>query len=213
MHVKSNSFQPYAVMNPRLALGQHDPSSNVRWGGNRNPHLTWGEPPDGTQSFTLLCWDPDAPTDATTVNRSDCTVPLDLARADFFHWVLVDLPSDLREIEEGSHADGLTERGKPSGTTPSGGRHGLNDYTQWFANDAAMKGRYFGYDGPGPPFNDERVHAYRFVLYALDTPRLNLADRFTGPQARAALHGHVLAQAEVTGLYAINPSVRWPRPG
>ena len=70
-----------------------------------------------------------------------------------------------------------------------------------------MRGDYFGYDGPCPPWNDEIVHHYIFTLYALDVERLPIEDKFTGAQARAALHGHILAQARLTGLYTLNPQV------
>jgi hypothetical protein len=42
-------------------------------------------------------------------------------------------------------------------------RQGVNDYTGWFANDPDMAGEYYGYDGPCPPWNDERVHTYVFT--------------------------------------------------
>jgi phosphatidylethanolamine-binding protein (PEBP) family uncharacterized protein len=48
-----------------------------------------------------------------------------------------------------------------------------------------MAGEYYGYDGPCPPWNDERVHTYVFTLYALDIPRLPLEGRFTGKPKRA----------------------------
>ena len=62
-------------------------------------------------------------------------MPLDLPRVDFFHWVIANLPPDLREIPEGSHSDGITARGKAYGPTPHGGLQGLTDYTSWFAAD------------------------------------------------------------------------------
>src|SRR3546814_13406313 len=37
-----------------------------------------------------------------------------------------------------------------------------------------MEGRYLGYDGPCPPWNDERVHRYHFeviAMHALVIPR------------------------------------------
>ena len=71
-----------------------------------------------------------------------------------------------------------------------------------------MSGDYFGYDGPCPPWNDERVHHYVFTLYALDTPRLELPARFSGTDARNAMRGHVLAEASIAGRYSLNPSVK-----
>ena len=70
-----------------------------------------------------------------------------------------------------------------------------------------MRGDYFGYDGPCPPWNDEIVHHYIFTLYALDVERLPIEGKFTGVQTRAALYGHILAEARLTGLYTLNSQV------
>jgi phosphatidylethanolamine-binding protein (PEBP) family uncharacterized protein len=84
-------------------------------------------------------------------------------------------------------------------------RHGVNDYTGWFASDPDMAGEYYGYDGPCPPWNDERVHTYVFTLYALDIPRLPLEGRFGGKEARLAITGHILDEATIFGMYTLNP--------
>jgi hypothetical protein len=68
-----------------------------------------------------------------------------------------------------------------------------------------MSGTYGGYDGPCPPFNDARVHGYRFAVYALDVPTLGLSGAFTGDDVRRAMAGHVLAEAKILGTYAIHP--------
>ena len=39
--------------------------------------------------------------------------------------------------------------------------------------------------------------------HALDVEKLNLADGFTLDELRKVMHGHVLAQAELVGTYAI----------
>lgn len=176
-------------------------------GPNRSPHLAWSGEPAGTKSFAVLCHDRDAPTSAEDVNRADRTVPWGLPRADFFHWVLVDVPASVHELAEGQDAEGLVPRGKPPGPTDHGVR-GLNDYTGWFAGDADLAGDYAGYDGPWPPFNDERVHHYVFTVHAVDVPSLGLPRRCTGQQARAALEGHILATATVEGTYSLNPFAR-----
>ena len=87
-------------------------------------------------------------------------------------------------------------------------RHGLNDYTKWFAGDANMGGDYYGYDGPCPPWNDLRLHHYVFTLYALDVPRVEVRGDLTGADARLAIADHVLAQASLTGTYTLNPRVQ-----
>ncbi len=126
MHLRSDSFSPYDRIDPKYAFGMHHPVDTFAFGGNRNPHLAWSGVPEGTRSFALLCWDPDVPTVGDDVNQADRTVPLDLPRADFFHWVACDLPADLREIAEAAHAEGVTARGKAPGATPSGGLTGMS---------------------------------------------------------------------------------------
>lgn len=205
MHLRSDSFKPYDVLDTRLAFGQHDPDDHFALADNRNPHLAWDDVPEGTRSLVLLCVDEDVPSVGDDVNQEGRTVPVDLPRVPFFHWVVVDLPADLREIPEGSHADGVTPRGKPSGPSPHGGALGLNSYTDWFAGDDDMGGAYHGYDGPAPPWNDERVHGYRFQVFALDTDSLGLTGDFTGADVRSAMEGHVLDSCERIGLYAIHP--------
>ena len=45
-------------------------------------------------------------------------------------------------------------------------------------------------------------------MYALDVPSLNLSGDFSGPEALAAIEGHVLAKATWAGTYTVNPSLR-----
>lgn len=203
MHVVSTSFLPNEPLDPRLAFGAPDPDSHVRLSDNRNPHLAWSDVPEGTQSFAILCVDPDVPSEGSRVNKEGMTVPVDLPRADFFHWVLVDLPATVREIAEGAHSEGIVARGKGPGPSPDGGIVGINDYTSWFAGDGDMEGDWYGYDGPCPPWNDERMHAYAFEVYALGVPTLGLSGRFNGQEARDAMKGHVLASARIVGLYSL----------
>ena len=66
-----------------------------------------------------------------------------------------------------------------------------------------MAGTYLGYDGPCPPWNDERVHHYHFTLYALDVERCDVTGEFTAEDVLAAISGHVLGQASIVGSYAI----------
>jgi phosphatidylethanolamine-binding protein (PEBP) family uncharacterized protein len=86
----------------------------------------------------------------------------------------------------------------------AGARHGLNDYTGWFAGHAEMAGNYFGYDGPFPPWNDSLVHHYVFTLYAVAVPRLPLEGVFNGHQVREQLAGRVLGEATFSGTYTLN---------
>lgn len=188
---------------PRFAAGRLT-DDGVGFSDNLNPHLAWSDLPAGTRSLVLICHDFDVPTKPDDVNRSDREVPADLPRTDFFHWVLVDLPPVPAAIAEGEHSRGFTPRGKPGPAAPQGARHGLNDYTGWFAGDAERAGSYFGYDGPFPPFNDSLVHHYVFTLYAVALDRLPVDGAFTGADVRRALAGHVLAAATFSGTYTLN---------
>lgn len=187
MWFRSDSFTPWRFLPARHALGEPDGHGRARFAANLNPHLAWGDAPAGTASFALWCVDSEAPTVGTHVNQDGVTVDLWLPRADFFHWVVWDLPPTLSAIAAGSHAHGLTPRGKPPGPTPDGGQTGLNDYTGWFAGDPELAGAWAGWDGPFPPFNDERVHAYHFELCALSVSRLDLPPSTDGRRLREAV--------------------------
>ncbi|HSV69011.1 MAG TPA: YbhB/YbcL family Raf kinase inhibitor-like protein [Methylibium sp.] len=204
MQLTSTSWADAARIPARCAAGKPDPATTVTFSDNLSPQFAWSGVPAGTRSLALICHDPDVPSRGDDVNQPGREVPASLPRVDFFHWVLVDLPPTPGAFAEGEWSRGFTARGKPGPATLHGARHGLNDYTGWFAGDADMGGDYFGYDGPFPPFNDAIVHRYVFTLYALDVARLAVEGRFTGAQAREAMRGHVLAEASFSGTYSLN---------
>jgi Raf kinase inhibitor-like YbhB/YbcL family protein len=184
-----------------------DAKTRVAMSKNRNPDLSWSELPSGTRSLALICHDPDVPSKGDDVNKEGRTVPASLPRVDFYHWVLVDLPADIKHIRQGEFSDGITPRGKPGPAAAHGARQGINDYTGWFASDKEMSGNYFGYDGPCPPWNDAIVHHYTFTLYALDVAKLGIGGNFTGVDAKLAIQGHVIGEAKLTGIYTLNPEL------
>jgi Raf kinase inhibitor-like YbhB/YbcL family protein len=208
MRLSSDSLKDGEAIPARYAFGKPHPNTHVQLSDNVNPHLAWEDVPAGTRSFALVCHDVDVPTKPDDVNREGVTVPADLPRTDFFHWVLVDLPADRTSIGEGEFSSAVTPKGKDGPEGPHGTRQGLNNYTQWFAGDPDMAGDYFGYDGPGPPWNDELVHHYHFTLYALDLDRCPVEGSFAGPDVLKAIEGHVLGQAAIVGSYAIYPHAR-----
>jgi Raf kinase inhibitor-like YbhB/YbcL family protein len=210
MKLWSDSFDDGGRIPAEFAFGRIDQRLRVTLAPNRNPHLSWWDIPPGTRSIAICCVDPDVPSVPDDVNHPDREVPESLARVEFFHWVLVDLPASVVSIAAGEFSDGVTPKGKSGPDTRYDARHGLNDYTQWFASDHDMAGDYYGYDGPCPPWNDSIVHHYRFTVYALDVAVLPVEGRFTGPQARAAMQGHVLDEASITGTYTLNPRLADP---
>lgn len=207
MKLISNSFSEGQKIPGEFAFCTPDPAHHVCLGNNRNPHLAWRDVPPGTKSLAIICHDPDVPSRGDDVNQEGRSVPAGLPRVDFFHWVLVDLPPGLSEIKDGEFSKDVTPRGKAGPGAPHGARQGINDYTSWFADDRDMSGDYYGYDGPCPPWNDELRHRYVFTVFALDVEKLPLDGKLTGQQVRAALQGHILAQASLTGVYTLNPSV------
>jgi Raf kinase inhibitor-like YbhB/YbcL family protein len=207
VHLLSSNFVHGQRIPEEFAFCAPDLAQHVRMSGNRNPHLRWTGVPSTARSLVLLCVDVDVPTRADDVNQEGRTVPADLPRADFYHWILVDLLPEPARILAGEFSDGVTPGGKAGPEGPRGTRQGINNYREWFAGDPAMAGDYFGYDGPCPPWNDSIVHHYVFTLYALDVARCPVEGKFTGPEVLAAMAGHILGQASITGTYSLNPAV------
>jgi len=208
MKLTSSSFKNSGKIPGEFAFCVPDAKTHVTLSKNRNPELTWSGAPAGTRSFALICHDYDVPSKGDDVNQEGRAIPATLPRVDFYHWVLVDLPASVSSIKAGEFSDGVTPRGKPGPDGPHGTRQGINDYTDWFRSDNDMSGDYFGYDGPCPPWNDTIPHHYAFTLYALDYNKCPVSGIFRGHDVLAAIRGHVLAQAVVTGVYSLNPQVK-----
>ena len=176
-------------------------------GSNRSPHLAWSGFPAETKSFALVFVDRDVPSYGDGVNQENVTVEFDRPRTDFYHWLLANIPATCTAVEERADAEGVTPRGKEVSRTPYGTR-GKNDYTSWFEGDADMAGVYGGYDGPCPPWNDERVHRYELTVYALGTAQLELGESFDGRELVEAIGPHVLDEASLTVTYHTYPEAR-----
>lgn len=208
MKLISNSFADGERIPGDFAFCIPHADHHVCLGKNMNPHLAWSDIPAGTKSFAIICHDPDVPSVGDDVNREGKTIPASLPRVDFFHWVLIDLPPTVTEIAAGELSKDVTPRGKPGSQSLHGSRQGINNYTDWFAGDNDMRGDYYGYDGPCPPWNDEIVHRYVFTVYALNVAQLSVTARFGGCDARASLDAHTLGSASLTGIYSLNPKLR-----
>ena len=207
MKLTSSDLTDQRPVPSQLAFGKLADDAPMALSDNVSPNLAWQDAPPSTRSFVLLCVDPDVPSVADDVNQEGRVLPADMPRVDFYHWVMVNIPADVTELATGQCSDGVTVKGKQTPKGPAGVRQGLNDYTSFMAGNPDMAGKYFGYDGPCPPWNDERLHRYIFTVYALDINHLDFPDEFTGQDVQQAIAGHVLAQASLTGTYTLNPAI------
>jgi Raf kinase inhibitor-like YbhB/YbcL family protein len=208
MKIISSTFSNNETIPEQCALGIPADSAPMQLGQNRNPHLQWSEIPDGVKSLVLVCVDPDVPTVADDVNQEGRVISASLPRTDFCHWAMVDIAPVDGDLAEGTCSEGVTVGGKQNPTGPANSRQGVNDYTNFLAGDTDMSGVYRGYDGPCPPWNDEILHHYHFILYATDLGRCPVDEDFTLADLREAIEGHVLAEATLIGTYSLNPGVR-----
>jgi Raf kinase inhibitor-like YbhB/YbcL family protein len=209
VRLTSETFHDNGTMPDDCAFGVLGPDKNYVWGKNMNPHLRWWDLPRGTRSLVLINDDLDVPVKLDTFNKEGATVSKSLARRTLCHWVLVDLAPDGPPIAVGEFSKGVTIGGKPGPEAPRGTRQGVNAYGPWFKANDKMRGDYYGYDGPCPPWNDEIPHRYVFTMYALDVPRLAVEGKFDKDAVLTAMRtAKVLGEASVTGLYALNPGLR-----
>jgi len=205
--LSSLSFMDGEPMPDRYAFAKNLSPQSLIPGDNMNPQFTFIDVPEDARSLTLLCADLDSPEDLSLADREGITLDGDVPRRPFYHWVLIDLPPDTGDIEEGAYAIGVYRRGKSQLSDDMAAREGLNDLTHRFTNDPEMAGYYYGYDGPCPPWNYPKPHRYCFTLYALDIESLTVPTLFYGNDVVAAMEGHVLACASLTGVYTLDPSV------
>jgi Raf kinase inhibitor-like YbhB/YbcL family protein len=149
---------------PAFPDGGTIPKAQTCDGKGTSPPLAWSDVPGAARALALICEDPDAP------------------GGTFTHWVLFDLPPDLKGLKEDLPAEGEV------GLTSGGGvaRHGKNDFGQ------------LGYGGPCPPGG---THRYVFRLYALDA-RLDLKPGATRKELLQAMKGHILAEGRLMGRYS-----------
>jgi Raf kinase inhibitor-like YbhB/YbcL family protein len=176
-------------------------------GLNLSPSISWSQGPRGTKSYAVMLYDTDSPAEQREkMNKEGITMTTAVPRRTFYHWVLVNIPSDIRSLTEGADSDARVVHGKPA-TPAAAGIRGLNDYTRVTAGNDAMKGKYYGYDGPCPPWNDAVVHHYHFAVFALSVKSLDLPQEFDGDAALEVMKDKILTQGEVVGLYTQNPAV------
>lgn len=132
---------------------------------------------DGSDVSPPLAWSdlpPATKSLALIVDDPDAPDPA-APQTTWVHWLLYNLPADASGLPQGVSAHAL----------PSGTREGINDWQRT------------GYGGPCPPIGR---HRYFFKLYALDAvlPDLGQPDKAA---LERAMHGHVIGQTQLLGLY------------
>lgn len=73
-------------------------------GENQSPQLSWTNPPEGTESFAITMYDPDAPTGSG-----------------WWHWVVFDIPKNVQQLQ--SNSGNIDLNLMPKGVVQS-----INDY-------------------------------------------------------------------------------------
>jgi len=200
LSVSLDGIENGSAIPEKFAYCAPDGQGQTKDGGNVNPAISWSGAPVGTRSYALIVVDKDVPASFELANQPGKTIPADFPRQNFYHWVLVDIPGAMTNLPEGVDSKGVVPGGRAPGKTGYG-IDGQNDYAK------AGKGQGGEYDGPCPPWNDERLHHYHVVVYALDVPSLGLSGNFGGKQAEDAMKGHILARGETVGTYTQNPKL------
>jgi len=99
--VTSNSFKDGDYLGNDFVLSADFGFSCA--GANKSPHLRWSGAPEGTKSFAVTCYDPDAPTGSG-----------------FWHWLVVNIPPNINELALGA--------GSAVGTLPAGALQTRTDF-------------------------------------------------------------------------------------
>ena len=111
---------PFILTSTDITDGGVLPDAQVQAKGNRSPHLKWSGAPEGTKSYAITCFDPDAPTGSG-----------------FWHWTVANIPAEVTELAAGASGssmpkgsvEGRTDFGSPGfgGAAPPPG-HGPHRY-------------------------------------------------------------------------------------
>jgi Raf kinase inhibitor-like YbhB/YbcL family protein len=82
--------ESFTVSSADVTDGRPLKDDQVAAAGDTSPQLSWEGAPEGTKSYVVTCFDPDAPTPSG-----------------FWHWALVDVPADVTSLDTGAAAGDL----------------------------------------------------------------------------------------------------------
>ena len=153
----------FTVTSDDVTDGQPLKDAQVAELGNTSPQLSWSGAPAETKSYTVTCFDPDAPTPSG-----------------FWHWALVDLPSDVTSLEAGAGAEGASLPGNAFMLRNDPGEH--------------------AFTGAAPPEGDQ-VHRYYFVVHAVTDDHLGIDRDASMAVMSFNLAFKTAARAIITGTY------------
>ena len=153
-------------------------SSAFLSGGQIPVDYAFGRVPDGQNRSLPLSWVSEDPQIQSFVVL--LTDEHEIAQ-DFVHWLVVDIPSDVRSLVEGA-----------SGTValPAGSRELTNDYG------------LAGYGGPWPPAGSGR-HEYRLTVYGLNTATVVLTGQVSRADLLENIASHIVATGSTTGYFEL----------
>lgn len=87
------AVESFTLTSEDVTDGQPLKDDQVAALGNTSPQLSWQGAPEGTRSYVVTCFDPDAPTPSG-----------------FWHWCLVDLPAEVTSLPAGAASGDLPGR-------------------------------------------------------------------------------------------------------
>lgn len=131
-------------------------------GRNISPPLEWEGAPPETKSFAVTVFDPDAPTGHG-----------------WWHWAVLNIPPEIRKLEEGASNQGKLPENAIEVQTDFGDAH---------------------YGGPCPPMGD-KPHRYIFTVYALKKEKLDVRKNIAAETIKKTLEENTLAKASFTMKY------------